>query len=321
MTNNQFQVITGVYPTMITPYKNGAVDYAAVEKLVEWYWKQGCDGVFTACLSGEILWLTLEERVRLVHTVVQTAKRLAETDKSRKPMMIVASGHISDTFDGQVEELNAIANEKPDALILISNRMDIACESDEKWIEDATRLVERLPADMPLGLYESPLPFKRVLSEKIIRWCGETGRFYFIKDTCGNYNLIANRLKWCNGTKLKLFNANAQTLLDTLHIGAAGYCGVMANYHPALYSWMCKNYEQESEKASLLQSFLTLSTKMESEEMCYPISAKCYLNQAVGLSMDLRARSVACTDFNDYQKQCVDQFAKLTAYVERQLEF
>ena len=44
-----FKVKGGVYPTMITPYKNGEIDYEAVDNLVEWYWKQGCDGIFAAC--------------------------------------------------------------------------------------------------------------------------------------------------------------------------------------------------------------------------------------------------------------------------------
>ena len=60
-----FQVQSGVYPTMITPYKkSGEVDYETVEKLVEWYWEEGCDGIFAACQSSEIMFLTLDERVK-----------------------------------------------------------------------------------------------------------------------------------------------------------------------------------------------------------------------------------------------------------------
>ncbi len=34
-----FKVIRGVYPTMITPYKNGEIDRDAVRALVRFYWK------------------------------------------------------------------------------------------------------------------------------------------------------------------------------------------------------------------------------------------------------------------------------------------
>ncbi len=29
----------------------------------------------------------------------------------------------------------------------------------------------------------------------------------------------------------------------------AGYSGVMANFHPDLYVWLCKNYKKQPEKA------------------------------------------------------------------------
>ena len=107
----------GVFPTMVTPYKkDGQVDYQGVESLVEWYWKKGCDGIFAVCQSSEIFFLTLEERVNIGKTVVEKAEVLAAQDKSRKPMKIVVSGHISDSFDDQVEELTAMASVGADAL-------------------------------------------------------------------------------------------------------------------------------------------------------------------------------------------------------------
>lgn len=57
------QIRKGVYPTMVTPYApNGEIDYALVERLVDWYAEKGCRGVlrcanrarwpFSACGSG-----------------------------------------------------------------------------------------------------------------------------------------------------------------------------------------------------------------------------------------------------------------------------
>ncbi len=303
-----FNVIGGVYPTMITPYRNGEIDYNAVEELVEWYWKKGCDGIFAACQSSEILFLSLEERVRLTATVIRKAKALAEADPSRPPMMIVASGHVSDGFEDQVRELNAIAALKPDALILISNRMDIANTSDEAWIAETERLIAALPEDLPLGVYECPKPYKRLLSEKMIRWCAQTGRFYFIKDTCCDAGIIKKRLAICAGSPLKIFNANAQTLLQSLRDGAFGYCGVMANIHPELYVRLMK------EDSDLLQGYLGLSAMLEN--LTYPVCAKYYLNKYEGIAMDLFARSADENNFTDYQKDCIDQFARLDGFMK-----
>lgn len=306
----KFEATYGVYPTMITPYrKSGEVDDEAIEALTEWYWKQGCDGIFADCQSGEIRYLTLEERVRVLRIVMKKVRELEKKDRSRRRMTVVASGHVSDAFEEQVRELNAIADEQPDALILISNRMDIPNTSDEAWIADTERLLAELPADMPLGIYECPKPYKRLLSEKMLRRCVENGRFYFFKDTCCDAELIGKRLEICAGSHLKLFNANAQTLLETVRAGAHGYCGVMANFHPDLYGRLLHG-DLNSRNASLLQDFLGLAATIE--DLTYPCCAKYYLNRFEHIAMEADARSADVRDLTAYRKSCVDQLAELT---------
>lgn len=133
---------------------------------MEWYYKNGCDGIFAVCQSSKIFCLTLEERVKIAKTVADKAKTLAQADNSRKPMEIVVSGHIYDSFEAQAEELNAMAGTGADALILITNRMDVANVSDEAWIANLHKLIEKLSENIPLGLDECPKPYKRLLTKK-----------------------------------------------------------------------------------------------------------------------------------------------------------
>lgn len=308
----KFQVTKGVYPTMITPYREGKIDEGAVRELVRFYWKSGCHGIFAACQSSEIAFLSIEERVLLVRLVVDEAKALAKSDKSREPLMIVASGHVSDSLDDQADELCRIAAEGPDALILISNRLDIADTSDEAWIADAEKLLSKLPPEMPLGIYECPKPYKRLLTDAMLRFCIGTGRFYFIKDTCCDADLIAHRLEICRGSCLEIFNANAQTLLSTLKNGCSGYCGVMANMHPELYVRLW-NSDFESREASLLQDYLGLAATVEA--LTYPCCAKDYLTRYRGIRMDTFARSADEKNYTPYQRSCIDQFAELSHHI------
>ena len=95
------QIRQGVYPTMITPYApNGEIDYALVERLVDWYAEKGCRGVFAVCQSSEMAFLSLRERVRLAQTVTAAASGRLD---------VVASGHISDSPEAQAEEVCAVA--------------------------------------------------------------------------------------------------------------------------------------------------------------------------------------------------------------------
>lgn len=311
-----FKVVKGVYPTMITPYKEGKIDEDAVRELVRFYWEAGCGGIFAACQSSEIMYLSVDERVLLVRLVVKAARELAENDQSRPPMMIVASGHVSDRLEDQEKELCRIASEGPDAVILISNRLDIENTSDEKWIADCEKLIARLPEDMPLGIYECPKPYKRLLTDAILKRCIACGRFYFIKDTCCDADLISHRLEICRGSHLEIFNANAQTLLRTLKDGAAGYCGVMANFHPELYVKLFRS-DYESTAASLLQDYLCLAATTEA--LTYPCCAKDYLNRYRGIAMEKFARSADMDLYTPYQQSCIDQFAELSEYISKKV--
>ena len=306
----------GIFPTMVTPYKkDGSVDYQGVESLVEWYWKKGCDGVFAVCQSSEIFYLTLQERVNIGKTVVEKAKALSAQDKTRKPMKIVVSGHISDSFEMQVEELNAMANIGADALILISNRMDVENTTEDKWIEDLHNLIEKLPQDMPLGVYECPKPYKRLLTKKMLEACKATGRFAFIKDTCCDADMIKERIEILQGSDIGLYNANAQTLLETLRAGADGYCGVMANFHPEIYKWLFDN--ANTEQADIVQAFLCMTAFTES--LAYPATAKYYLKEHEGIQMEPISRAVDCNLVTEYQKSCLSQMKILGDYIKKKI--
>ena len=53
----------GVWPVMLTPFtEENQVDYAALKELVEWYIKNGVDGLFAVCQSSEMFKLTLKEQ-------------------------------------------------------------------------------------------------------------------------------------------------------------------------------------------------------------------------------------------------------------------
>ncbi len=73
--------------------------------------------------------------------------------------------------------------------------------------------------------------------------------------------MINEKLRAVDGMGLKIFNANSASLLETLKMGCAGFSGVMANFHPEIYSWLCKNFEKEPEKAKKIQAFLGFASR------------------------------------------------------------
>ena len=305
-----------MFTTMITPYKkDGSVDYDTACRYVDWYFENGLTGIFAVCQSSEIFFLTLEERVELNRRVYARAKELEA--QSGRPFTVVSSGHVSDSLEDQAKELNAIWKSGTDALILITNRLDPNNEGDDTFIRNAQWLLERLPADVKLGLYECPYPYKRLITPKIFDWCISTGKFTHMKDTCCDAAEIARRVRQLKGSGFKLLNANCQTLLETMQAGADGYCGIMCNFHPKLYAWLGENYEKQPRKAQWLQAFLGTFGFTELG-MPYPLTAKYHMNLC-GIPTENLGRSRRSEELTDYARSCMEQMKQATDYLEQQL--
>src|SRR5256884_4863142 len=64
----------GLTVALITPFKNGAVDYDALGKLVDWHVEQGADGLAPVGTTGESPTLDHEEHERVIAAVVERAR-------------------------------------------------------------------------------------------------------------------------------------------------------------------------------------------------------------------------------------------------------
>lgn len=295
---------------MLAPYTpDNQVDYAALPAMLRWYVQHGCESFFAMCHSTELHTLTMEERIGIVRTVSQTANTL-RTWKGRRPD-VIAAGTFSTDLDSMASEVAAIYEAGADAVVLITNRLDPEQKGDAFWRENAEKLLEKIDPAIPLGLYECPLPYKRLLTLDDIAWAVSTRRFYFIKDTCCDLDMLTRRLSVVRGTQLKLFNANAQTLLPTLKMGAAGYSSVMANIHPELYAWLCDNYEAHPEIAEHLQHILCFTCFAES--LSYPLIAK-YVMKKQGVPITISSRMRDAAAFTPYHAHIMDQLLDLTKY-------
>ncbi len=290
-----------VWPTMVTPFKDDlSIDYEALEKLVDWYIERGVSGLFAVCQSSEMHQLSLRERVELSSAVMKFAA-------GRVP--VISSGHISDSPEDQIEEIKAIADTGVDAVILVSNLLAEESESDLVWKERMETVLSSISNDIRLGLYECPYPYKRLISDDLLKWIVSTERFYYLKDTCCDIDVIKDRSKIAAGSNLKLYNANAATLLGSLQTGYSGYCGIMTNFHPELYVKLCDTWFEDTEKGKNLQNLIGLASVVEYQY--YPVNAK-YLLQLEGLGFSLKSRKQDYLGFTGSMKMEIEQMREVT---------
>lgn len=280
-TSTSTAIIEGIVPVMLTPFhESGDIDYAGLERLIEWYIDHRSDALFAVAQSSEMQFLSLAERVELARFVV---------DKVAGRMPVVASGHVSTPIEAQVEELQAVASTGVQGVVLVTNRLDPDHRGTPTFLANLERLLAALPANLPLGLYECPAPYRRLLSDDELKACIDTRRFVMLKDVSCDLATIARRVQLAHGSSLKILNANAAVAWDAMKAGAAGFNGVFNNFHPDLYQWLRSDSANHPELAAELATFLVLSAV--SETLGYPALAKLH-HQRLGTFESIRCRAI-----------------------------
>lgn len=266
---------------MITPFlENGEIDYPGLERLIEWYIAHGADALFAVCQSSEMQFLSVRERLELGRFVVRQAA-------GRVP--VVASGHVSDDPYSQLEELTAAVDTGADGVVLVTNHLDSKHRGSEVFRGNLQWLLDRLPQDVPLGLYECPAPYRRLLSDDELRHCLDSGRFVMLKDVSCDLDTVKRRVAMTAGTSFAILNANAAIAYDAMKAGSRGFNGVHTNFHPDLYKWLYTSGARHPELADEVATFLVLAAL--SEPFGYPVLAKLY-HQRLGTFASIRSRTI-----------------------------
>ena len=66
-------MLQGSLPALVTPFKNGAVDFETLKKLVDWHVDEGSHGLVPVGTTGESPTLSHEEHEQVVEAVVEAA--------------------------------------------------------------------------------------------------------------------------------------------------------------------------------------------------------------------------------------------------------
>jgi 4-hydroxy-tetrahydrodipicolinate synthase len=258
----------GLWPVMLTPFlENNEIDYRGLRKLTDFYIQSGAHGLFSNCLSSEMFQLTTAERLKVIRTVVKTAKSKAR---------VVASGTFSQDMKKCAEFMKQVNDTGVDAVIVISNQIVDVEESDDVF-KKRIEILLKLTGNIQLGLYECPYPYKRLISTELMKWLAQTGRFVYHKDTSCDLQSIQKKLAVMKGTGYSLYNANTITSLSSMESGAAGISPIGANLYPELYSFLITQFQQKGNSKQLIRLNAQLDLMDGIVDQCYPFSAKLFL--------------------------------------------
>jgi 4-hydroxy-tetrahydrodipicolinate synthase len=273
----------GFVPVMITPFlSSGEIDFDGLTRLTETYLRAGVSGLFANCLSSEMYELSDAERQQLVKHVVKVVNGVVP---------VVATG----TFGGPVHDqaifVKKIYDCGVDAVIAITSMLAAQNESDDVFNERVFNLFEKT-ADIPMGLYECPIPYKRIINASQLKSFTDTGRILYHKDTCLEIDQVTEKLKATAGcSKFGLYDAYIVNAIESLTAGSAGLSCIQGNYWPELIVWICDNYNNPGveKERSVIMDFL--NDNMQLMHNFYPATAKyCWQKRDLPISTTTRQK-------------------------------
>ena len=269
---------------MLMPFKaDMSIDYKSLEELVEFYLSSGAGGLFANCLSSEMYHLTKQEMLDSVSFIVKLVD-------GRVP--IVATGTFPDIIENQAQFIKEIYATGIDCVIVITGLMALESDSDDVFEENVKKLLS-LTDEIPLGFYECPIPYKRIIKPSFLGELVETGRIKYHKDTC--LDMVSVNAKIASTKQMEdfgLYDAYMVHAVDSLKAGSAGLSCIQGNYFPELVVWLCDNFDDDSVELKLVQEFF--ARNMDVMHATYPASAKYILNKrGLGIKETCRNGSLA----------------------------
>lgn len=296
-------------PVMITPFNLKAkVDFDAVSRLVDFYLAAGVKGFFANCLSSEMYSITEDERLELTEHIVRYVK-------GRVP--VVATGSFGLTIEDKADFTKRIYNTGVNAVILITGHFANVEDNDTVLLANFEKML-KLTGNIPLGLYECPAPYKRILSAEVFRKLLETDRFIYHKDTSIELESVRAKLAVIpsSNNRFEFYDAHTPNAMYSIRMGAKGMSAIAGNFYPEILVWLCNNANnpEKREEVEWLQSEISKVDPLI--HLAYPLSAKYFLRKR-GLPIRTISRAHALELTQDQKATLNDIYDSFLGWCER----
>jgi 4-hydroxy-tetrahydrodipicolinate synthase len=224
-------MFNGSIAALVTPFTDqGEIDFAAVDRLVEFHCSQGSDGLVVAGTTGESATLTREEFRELL-------KRVIEAAKGRLPVL---AGTGSTATARAIEQTRLAAELGADGALVVTpyyNKPPQAgLEAHFSAIADAVEL--------DLLLYNVPSRTAIDMLPKTVEALSAHPRIVGIKEALPDGARIEELCSRC-GPDFVVLSGDDNSCLDAMRQGAAGVVSVAANVVPEAMHELCMAAAQQ----------------------------------------------------------------------------
>ncbi|QUN04449.1 4-hydroxy-tetrahydrodipicolinate synthase [Shewanella yunxiaonensis] len=218
-------MISGSIVALITPMSpDGSVDYASLERLVEFHVDNGTDAIVSVGTTGESATLPMQEHVDVV----------AQTIKFAAGRIPVIGGNGANATAEAIELTHAMSNLDLAAMLGVTPYYNKPTQhglvAHYKAIAEST--------DIPQILYNVPGRTSVDMKPETVARLVEVPNIIAVKEATGDLSRVKKLRALC-GDDFLLFSGDDATGREFLELGGNGIISVANNIVPAAFKAMC----------------------------------------------------------------------------------
>ena len=227
MSNLKPSVFTGAATAIITPFKNGKIDYESFGKIIEDQIAKKIDAIVVTGTTGEAATLTHEEHCECIRYAVEKVA-------GRVP--VIAGTGSNDT--AYAIELTQFACQIGyDAMLLVTPYYNKATQKG--LIESFKAIADA--STKPCILYNVPSRTGCNLLPSSVLALADHPNIVGIKEACGDISQVAELIHLV-GDKLDVYSGNDDQIIPILSLGGKGVISVLSNIMPKATQRMGEDY-------------------------------------------------------------------------------
>jgi 4-hydroxy-tetrahydrodipicolinate synthase len=218
--------LRGSIPPLITPFKQGAVDYERYAKLVEFQIAEGSHGILVNGTTAEPSSLTTDERNRLVTLAVATAAGRVPVVAATGSQSLAESRLLTEHAIAAGADALLIVTPyyiKPPQRGLVAYYLELAAGHDVPW------MVYHIPGRTAVGVTLDTL--------KAVK--DRSPHFVGIKQAVNDLGFVSECLHEF-GDDFKVFVGLEELSFPMMTIGACGLMNAVGNLKPKVLAQMCE---------------------------------------------------------------------------------
>jgi 4-hydroxy-tetrahydrodipicolinate synthase len=287
----------GTFTALVTPFRNGNIDFAALEKLIESQIAAGITGLVAVGTTGESPTLTHDEKHEIIERTIKMAKGRCQ---------VIAGAGTNSTRDS-IEGAKFAEKAGADGALLVAPYYNKPSQEGLfrhfKAIADATKL--------PVMLYNIPGRCGvDILPDTVIRLAQSCRNIVSIKEASGSVERVGE-LRRRLPDEFTILSGDDGLTLPFMSVGAAGVVSVASNLFPAEVCALVKACESGDYKAArtLQRKLLPIFKDLFIEPN--PVPAKTALAWRGAMSAEVRLPLCEMTEGNQARlRKAIDEFEK-----------